>query len=49
VLATGGNDVYVVRGEQGEILVPAIDDVVRDVDVTAGRMVVEPMEGMLPE
>jgi 16S rRNA processing protein RimM len=49
VLATGGNDVYVVRGEQGEILVPAIDDVVRDVDVTTGRMVVEPMEGMLPQ
>jgi 16S rRNA processing protein RimM len=48
VLTTGGNDVYVVRGEQGEILLPAIDDVVREVDVAAGRMVVEPMEGMLP-
>ncbi len=49
VLTTGGNDVYVVRGEQGEILLPAIDDVVREVDVAAGRVVVEPMEGMLPE
>jgi len=48
VLTTGGNDVYVVRGEQGEVLLPAIDDVVREVDVAAGRMVVEPMEGMLP-
>ena len=48
VLATGGNDVYVVQGPQGEILVPAIDDVVKEVDVGAGRMVVEPMEGMLP-
>jgi 16S rRNA processing protein RimM len=48
VLTTGGNDVYVVWGEQGEILVPAIDDVVKEVDVVAGRMVVEPMEGMLP-
>ncbi len=48
VLTTGSNDVYVVHGERGEILVPAIDDVVREVDVDGGRMVVEPMEGMLP-
>lgn len=48
VLSTGGNDVYVVRGERGEVLVPAIEDVVREVDVSSGRMVVELMEGMLP-
>jgi 16S rRNA processing protein RimM len=48
VLATGSNDVYVVQGQRGEILLPAIDDVVREVDVAGGRMVVELMEGMLP-
>lgn len=48
VLTTGGNDVYVVRGERGELLLPAIDDVVKAVDVDARRMVVELMEGMLP-
>lgn len=49
VLTTGGNDVYVVRGERGEILLPAIDDVIREVDVAGGRMTVDLMEGMLPE
>jgi 16S rRNA processing protein RimM len=49
VLTTGGNDVYIVQGQQGEILLPAIEDVVKEVDVAAGRMVVEPMEGMLPD
>jgi 16S rRNA processing protein RimM len=48
VLPTGSNDVYVVRGELGELLVPAIDDVVKEVDIGGGRMVVELMEGMLP-
>jgi 16S rRNA processing protein RimM len=41
VLETGANDVYVVRNEDGELLVPAIDTVVRDVDVPGRRMVVE--------
>jgi len=49
VLTTGGNDVYIVQGQQGEILLPAIEDVVKEVDVVASRMVVEPMEGMLPD
>jgi len=49
VLTTGGNDVYIMQGQQGEILLPAIEDVVKEVDVAAGRMVVEPMEGMLPD
>ena len=46
VLFTGGNDVYVVQGERGEILIPAIADVVREVDREEGRIVVEPMEGL---
>ena len=42
VLSTGSNDVYVVRGGQRELLIPAIEDVVRDVDLVGGRLVVEP-------
>jgi 16S rRNA processing protein RimM len=45
---TGSNDVYVVRGPLGEILLPAIDDVILEVDVPGGKMVVSLMEGMLP-
>ncbi|MDD3766028.1 MAG: ribosome maturation factor RimM [Eubacteriales bacterium] len=44
---TGGNDVYVVRSEDGRrILIPAIKQVVKKVDIENGRMDVELMEGM---
>jgi len=46
VLETGANDVYVVRSEQTELLVPAIDTVIKEVDVAGRRMVVELMEGL---
>ncbi len=47
ILETGANDVYVVRPPQGkEILVPAIKDVVKDIDPERGRMLVEPLPGM---
>lgn len=48
VLRTGANDVYVVRGDLGEVLVPAIAPVVKRIDPDAGRLVVELMPGMLP-
>lgn len=40
VLRTGSNDVYVVRPAQGrEILLPAVDTYVREIDVAGGRLV----------
>jgi len=48
VMATGSNDVYVVAGECGEILIPAIEDVVLSIDLDRGRVLVEPIEGLLP-
>jgi 16S rRNA processing protein RimM len=49
VLHTGANDVYVVRGAGGEVLIPAIADVVRDVDLGAGMMRITPLPGLLDE
>ena len=46
VLATGGNDVYVVRGPSGERLVPALHDVVLEVDLDNGLMTVNLPEGL---
>lgn len=41
ILRTGSNDVYVVRNGQGdETLVPALADVLLEVDPERGRMVV---------
>jgi 16S rRNA processing protein RimM len=48
VLRTGANDVYVVRGGLGELLLPAIAPVVKQIDPDAGRLLVELMPGMLP-
>ena len=41
VLQTGANDVYLIIGPGGERLVPALPQFVREVDLEAGRMVLE--------
>ena len=46
ILATGGTDVYVVRGPAGERLFPALSDVVLDVDVDRGVMTISLPEGL---
>ena len=46
IIETGSNDVYVVTGESGEILVPAIGQVIKDIDFKAKRMLVTLMKGM---
>lgn len=46
VLATGSNDVYVVTGARGELLLPALEDVVHEIDVANGRIIVEVIEGL---
>lgn len=47
ILATGSNDVYVVKGVGSEVLIPAIDDVVKDLNPQAGRITVEVIPGLL--
>jgi 16S rRNA processing protein RimM len=47
VLFTAANDVYVVAGPEGEILIPALRTVVLEVDLDARRMVVQLPEGLL--
>ena len=47
ILYTGANDVYVVRGpDRKEMLIPAIDGVILEIDLDAGRLVVELLEGL---
>lgn len=47
ILETGANDVYVVHGPRGELLIPAIKQVVRAVDLAHGTITVELMPGLL--
>ncbi len=49
VITTGANDVYVAAGKGGEVLVPAIGDVVQRIDVSAGVIAITPLPGMLDE
>jgi len=46
---TGSNDVFVVRKEDREILLPATDEVVQRVDLNEGVMVTHLLDGLLPE
>jgi 16S rRNA processing protein RimM len=47
VMPTGGNDVYVVRTAEGDVrLIPAIGDVIREIDINSGVMRVALIEGL---
>jgi 16S rRNA processing protein RimM len=43
----GANEVFVVRGPRGEILIPVIEDVIIDVNLDAGRLVIHAIPGLL--
>lgn len=48
ILQTGANDVYVIEREhQADLLIPAIKDCVRQIDIEGGRMVVHLLPGLL--
>jgi len=46
IFSTGANDVYVVEGERGEILLPATEEVIRSVDCEKRVIKVEWIEGL---
>ena len=47
VMETGANDVYVMQTEAfGEVLVPAIKDCIKAVDVEQGTMTIHLLEGL---
>jgi 16S rRNA processing protein RimM len=48
VFSTPHNDVYVVDGPHGEVLLPAVDDVIRSVNLTEGVITVDIIPGLLP-
>jgi 16S rRNA processing protein RimM len=47
VLPTGSNDVYEVTSETGSFLIPAIDEVVKSIDLDKGRMTIQIIKGLL--
>ena len=46
VIVTGANDVYVVKGNGPELLLPAIPEVILDIDLEAKRVTVRLLPGL---
>ncbi|GLV59965.1 ribosome maturation factor RimM [Dictyobacter sp. S3.2.2.5] len=50
IWTTGGNDVYVIKGTQGQqILIPAIKEVIKQIDLIRQVMYIDPMKGLLDD
>jgi 16S rRNA processing protein RimM len=49
VIETGANNVFVVQGAAGEVLLPDTDEVIREIDFDSNRMTVHLMAGLLPD
>lgn len=49
ILENPANDVYVVRGQKGEVLVPAIGDVIKEIDLQRGVITVEAIPGLMDQ
>jgi 16S rRNA processing protein RimM len=47
IIVTGANDVFVVRDGDKEVLVPVIEDVVKEIDVAGHRIVIDEVPGLL--
>lgn len=48
IMVTGSNDVYILKAPDGkQILVPAIKDVVKQIDLIRQMMYIEPIAGLL--
>ncbi len=50
VLKTGANDVYQVTDEKKkDYLIPVIDDVVKEIDINGGKVLIKPLKGIFDD
>ena len=47
VWSTPGGELYVVQGTTKEFLIPAVKEIIEKVDFAAGRVIINPPEGLL--
>ncbi len=47
LLATGPHDILVIKGDRGEIMIPAVGHMVTHVDLEARVVIVDPVPGLL--
>lgn len=48
IISTGSNDVLEVKGPFGDVLIPAIEEAIVEVDVEKKKVIVRLLEGLLP-
>lgn len=50
IIVTGGNDVYVIKGQEGkQILIPAVKAIVKQVDLIRQKMYIDPIKGLIDD
>jgi 16S rRNA processing protein RimM len=47
IIPTEGNDIYIVKGETREVLIPATYEVINKIDFESKKMIISAMEGLL--
>ena len=47
ILPTAAHDLYCVGDGQDEMLIPAVKEIVKEIDLIEGRMIIHPPEGLL--
>ena len=49
VSQTGANSVYHVKTATGEVLIPAVPEIVREVDIDGGAVYITPIKGLFDD
>ncbi len=47
VLITGGTDIFIVKGEDKEFMIPAAYEIVKEIDDDNQKIIIEPIPGLL--
>jgi len=47
IFEAGSSDIYVVQGKEREYLIPAIADVISEIDIPGKKIVITPLDGLL--
>lgn len=47
IITTGSHDIYVVHQGKEEFLIPAIHEIVKEIDIENRKMIIDPIEGLL--
>ncbi|MTI69977.1 MAG: 16S rRNA processing protein RimM [Firmicutes bacterium] len=47
ILTSSANDVYIIKDNEKEYLIPALKHIIKEVNINEGKMIIDPLEGMI--